>query len=378
MSLEISVRRRSRALQWSRQVRFSLVCFTTSWIFDQNTLFSTLILGLDAGSASSPGVSGRQVNLPEVSQKLLDILQARGLAMVSDVKFDPSLESLPNECWNFLHSNKRFKALKKSCTPHAEESVHQEFLTHAIGFMITFLGEKCVLKHRDTSAQDYPIEPQHKVDLSFVVGLSEQSTVQWPDMVFGIEIKPKKLSSHMSKGQKQICDFVSQLFYTDPLRTFAPAFLMTATKLRYYEFTRTTDDDHPTYTASRTAELPLFEDSNVSLGFRLLLHKLIKSPAGLGYSMLRTQHVVNTLNAWTPSLKLRNLQLTMQPIKEPSRAGKPCLLKLCISSTPKFKPAEVVDELRSLLEFDLRPPYPSKFLDFKVRRSECFESKYQL
>jgi hypothetical protein len=303
------------------------------------------------------------VNLPEVSQRLLNVLNSQNCVLDSQLDFTPDFESLSNDCWNHLHADAKFQTLKQQCTRESEELCHQQFLTHAIGLVIEFLGDKCGLTLRDTSAADYPVAPQHKVDLSLVVKHAAMGRVQWLDMVLGIEVKPEQLLSNIAEGQKQTCDVSSQLFYTDPLRTFVPAFVMTATKLRFYQFTRSGNGDLCSYHVNRTDELPLFEVSTISSGFRLLLHTLMKSPARLGYSILRTLNIVDTMNVWLSSSRRPKFKMT--PIKEPSRAGKPCLLKLEI--VPSRFILEDIDDQRSLEAFDFRAPYPSTFLAFRVR-----------
>jgi hypothetical protein len=337
---------------------------------------STLILSMPevkASSATSPGESSRQVNLPEVSRHFLNMLNSRGSGRLeSEVEFASGLKSLPMECWISLHANKRFQTLKQQCTPDSKELAHQKLLTFACEFMIEFLKDFlqdwCGLTVRDTSAKDYPVDPEHKVDLSFVVGRSRSGQVQWPDVVFGLEIKPEDLEAHLLKAKEQLCDFVSQLFYTDSRRTVVPAFAMTATKLRYFQFTRTMSDDLNSYEAMCTDEMSLFDGPNMTVGFCCLLHKLIKTPAALGYSILRTQHVVDTISAWLGTLRRPSPEFKIEPIKEPSRAGKPCLLKLGIPLSRHISDNVVAQQGNhsSLNEFNLLAPYPSVFSESQV------------
>jgi hypothetical protein len=267
-----------------------------------------------------------------------------------------------------LHENTKFQTLKQQCTPESKELAHQNLLAFAFSFLIDLLEDQCGFSVRDTSAKDYPMDPQHKIDLSFVVGRSIVGQVQWPDVVYGIEIKPEDLDSHLVEADQQLCDFVSQLFYTDSRRTFVPAFAMTATKLRYYQFTRTMSDDLGSYNVICTDKMSFLEGQNVSLGFCCVLHKLIKTPAALGYSILRTQHVVDTMISWFGKLPRPNPKFRIEPIKEPSRAGKPCLLQLFVPYSRYISENVLVKQaIQSQLdEFNLLAPYPSVFTKSEV------------
>jgi hypothetical protein len=267
-----------------------------------------------------------------------------------------------------LNEDKRFQTLKQQCTPESEQLAHQNLLAFAFSFLIEFLDDLCGLTVRDTSAKDYPMDPRRRIDLTFVVERSKDGQVQWPDVVFGLVIKPEELDSHLEEAHQQLCDFVSQLFYTDVRRTFVPAFAMTATKLRYYEFTRTVSDDLGSYNVICSDELSFLEGQNVSLGFCCVLHTLINTPARLGYSILRTRYVVEAISAWLGSLPRPKPNFTIEPINGPSRAGKPCLLKLCVPNSWHISANVVAKQATQipLDEFNLLAPYPYSFTKSEV------------